>query len=54
MQLELPLQAGDGHKYKHAKGSEQESLTNFMGQDAADEYNSVQRAHQNTVENHAL
>jgi hypothetical protein len=45
--------AGDSHVYKHGKG-EHQNLTSHMAQDIADDYNSVQRAHQNTVENHAL
>eukprot|EP01045_Picozoa_sp_COSAG04_P007649 COSAG04_NODE_404_length_14877_cov_7.858371_9_plen_170_part_00 len=45
--------AGGEHVYNHKKGAG-ESLTPGLGQQAADDYNAVQRAHQNTVENQPL
>ena len=45
--------AGGDHVYNHKKGAG-ESLTPGLGQQAADDYNAVQRAHQNTVENQPL
>ena len=44
--------AGGEHVYNHKKGAG-ESLTPGLGQQAADDYNAVQRAHQNTLENWA-
>ena len=46
--------AGETHIYKKGKEGQHQSLTSHMAQDVADDYNSVQRAHQNTIENHGL